>query len=214
MENVSRNISFSDPKFQILEDGRTTVCTAECRLNLRELERQYMTFTTNFIKNTMSKYIPIVYSVFSFDHKAGANVCRAKYLIKPGCPTATVLRFDADYYRDRVDPSQTERSEVPVSKMVSPRKQCGEFSDYEYTSTIAVSARAVCHELDEFVAETGELVSFSKAVVKINQRITKLFVEIINAAKNLANDLVMTSATLCNSIDAAESYLEYNKGNE
>lgn len=213
MENISKSISFSDPKFQILEDGRTTVCTVECQLNLRELERQYMTFTTSFIKNTMSKYVPVVYSVFSFDHKAGGNVCRAKYLIKPGCPTATVLKFDADYYRNRVGQPHDERSQVPLSKMVKPRKQYGEMSDYEYTSTVSVSARAVCHELDEFMKETGELVSFSKAVVKANQRITKLFREIGHMAFCIVNDLNYTCVTLSMNIDTANSYLEYNKEN-
>ena len=188
MYNTNQLISYSGMDFKVSDDGRTTICTMECKLNLREFERQYMQFTRNFIKNRMSKYVPVVYTVSSFDYKSGVDKCRAKYLVMPGGGKAVVLYLDREYYRD-ADSLPDDRDVIAKSRMLRARARKGEVGEYDYTCKIRVEGKAVCSAEDKFDENVGQAVAGTKAFIKMQKRVVGLFNEINGVADRMLYDL-------------------------
>lgn len=185
METLSSKVKISEPRFETVEPGRAVKCTVEARLNLKELERRYFTFTRPFIKNKLSKHIPVVYSVLSLDQH-GNEKCRAKYLLKPD-GTAVVMKIDEAYYGWRSS-LPAERSTVKASSRIKPRARLMEYSRYDYTSTLSAEATATCHDEDTFDENIGNMVAFAKAYLKLNKKLEGLFHEINIAASNMVVD--------------------------
>lgn len=184
MENLNDFVKISDPVFHGPTEDGVTGCTLEARLNLKELERQTLCFTQEFIKNKLSLRIPVVYSVFSTDYQSGMEKCRARYLLKPD-GTAVVLKIDRDYYRGEDLPS--DRETVKASSRTKAKPDLMEYCRYDYTETVQVSAEAVCCEGDSFDASIGQSVAFSKAFAKLHDRIRGVFGEIAEQARLMAS---------------------------
>ena len=200
-EFICGNITCSGEKFVYSSDEKTVECTLECRLGLREFEKQYFVFTENFVKNKLSKYLPVVYSVYSPDYSEGTDVCRARYLLHPFDGTALVLHIDRDYYSARGccgEKIPEKRDIVKKREIAKCKGELSEYGKYDYTETISVSAKATCHDGDKYLKETGEAVSLAKAMVKMSKRIAGVYDEIRDLLDSAQEDLTSALFTHCN----------------
>lgn len=207
MQRIAQNFLISDGRYRLSEDGKTTECTIDCKVNLKEIERQYFMFTPNFIKNRISPHIPVVYSVFSFDHRLGVYVCRAKYLLHPFDGTAKVLSIDRDYYRND-DSLPEDRGIVKRRDIMKAKSKFGEYSTYSYVENFSVTARTTCAEDDNFDRQVGENIAYMKATKKALSIIRNLYYEIRRHATDMANDFTLAEYMVSESEDQATSILK------
>lgn len=188
MQRISNNIKITNESF---EYGPTTTCRLEFKLNLKEIENQYFQFTPRFIKNKLSKHIPVVYTIWSFDYSEGVNKCRAKYLLEKYKGTATVMYIDKDYYSDKDNIHEIKQT-IKQKKVYKPRKKIGEFADYAYTETMTVVGVAKVHPTDEYDSKVGETVARTKAIKGMCNTVLGVCIEIREMAQALYEDTART----------------------
>ena len=83
---------------------------------------------------------------------------------------------------------------VKASSRIRPRRSENEWCGYDYTTTVCVSATSKCHEDDTFDEELGKALSFSRAYVKLYEKVFRLFCEIAWIARRMADDAVALSS--------------------
>lgn len=194
MEKICNNVKITNVDFV---DGEPTICSLEFKLNLKEIERQYFQFTTQFIKNKLSKHMPVVYTVWSFDYNEGVSKCRAKYLLEKYKGEATVLYIDKGYYSDKENIPEV-RETIKLKSVFKARKRLGEYSDYAYVETMKVIGIAKVHPDDKYDLLTGKTVSKTKAIRAMCNKIIGVYSEMALTTSSMLDDLH----------DAATDYLK------
>ena len=175
------NIKILDEKYTVNEQDGTVQCRLRCKINLNEFERQYFNFNQNFIKNVISKYLPITYI-----HRNHNGDFEKFYLL----PNSTAKVIEAsncfDYYSGKYKEHEIiKKSELPKSNRGD---SFGEVF-YKYHDTFTVYATAKCHPEDEFDESVGSNVALMKAMKIANHRLRGLSWEIHNSLRKAAVEM-------------------------
>ena len=212
-----------DAKFKKSESSTGNdkfTCEMRVKSNFKEFEKKFMAFNETFVRKRVIKYLPVVYTVFTFvreEHAEGVaplpetmatayvNGERgyyklvAKYYLEPN-RKARVIYFDNEYYRDHIAKYGLDNIEEGqmVDVKLLPHTDARLLEDkyekevWEYCDCFTVRGSACCHPDDGFDKGKGRRIAMLRAMRKAASRVRNLILELDDLVNSEGNDMPYT----------------------
>lgn len=211
-QNISSYMTIKNEKYDIDAENRTVTCTIACKINLNELERQFMSMNKPFIKNVIGNYLPIIKAIYNYNYSDSPVV---KYYIVPG-EDVKVLDIDNEYFEEykNTDVNHYMGEYINRKDVLNACYSDGEVTYFEYCETFKTTGRAVCDEHDEFDETIGKSIALNKATRTACLRVIGLYSKINEFIGIMQNDVRKGIDTFADTVFNINEFIDKFKETE